>query len=197
MKRLLAQGSVAASCYFRSSVEHPHRKALLQITERCNLHCAHCFVSAGNYGDTMQLETIRETVIPRLKQCRVISVTLTGGEPFAHPDIIEIVRLLRTADIQVSICTNATLISIDQIETLAAVGNVHFNVSLDGFSPESHGKFRGDKDSFFTTIQTIQLLGQRNLLKGLLTTPNSLASIEEYAEICDFAVQNRATYVLL
>jgi len=197
MKRLLAQSGMAASCYFRSSVEPPYRKALLQITERCNLHCAHCFVSAGDYGDTMPLETIREVIIPRLKQCRVISVTLTGGEPFAHPNIIETVRLLRIADIQVSICTNATLISLDQIETLATIGNVSLNVSLDGFSPESHGKFRGDKDSFFKTIQTIQLLGQHNLLKGLLTTPNSLAGVEEYAEICDCAVQNGAAYVLL
>lgn len=197
MKRLLAQGDFASSCYFRSSVEPPFRKALLQITERCNLHCAHCFVSAGNYGDTMPLQVIHDTVIPRLKQCRVISVTLTGGEPFAHTNIIEIVQFLREADIQVSICTNATLISNEQITALCKIGGVFLNVSLDGFSAESHGRFRGDKDSFTTTIQTIELLGKYKLLKGLLVTPNKLASVEEYAQICGFAVENRAKYVLI
>ena len=195
-KRPLAQHGMAMSCYFRTSVCSPYRKALVQITERCNLHCAHCFVSAGNYGDTMHLETIRSVVIPRLKECRVISITLTGGEPFAHPDIIEIVRSLREADLQVSICTNATLISLEQMKVLSEIGGVLLNVSLDGFRPESHGKFRGNKASFFTTVQTIQALGQHKLLKGLLVTPNTLANIEEYVEICNFAVENGATYVL-
>ncbi len=197
MKRHLVREGVAASCYFRSSVDPPYRKALLQITERCNLNCAHCFVSAGHYGRTIQLETIRDTVIPRIKQCQVISVTLTGGEPFTHPNIIEIVRLLRNADIRVGICTNGTLISLGQMESLAKIGNVHLNVSLDGFRPESHGKFRGNKDSFFKTIETIQLLSQHGLLQGFLVTPNNLASVEEYIELCDFAVKNRASYVLM
>jgi MoaA/NifB/PqqE/SkfB family radical SAM enzyme len=87
MRREIISKYKAASCYFRSSVTSPYRKALLQITDRCNLHCAHCFISADNNGDTMPLETIRDVIIPRLKGCRVISVTLTGGEPFLHADI--------------------------------------------------------------------------------------------------------------
>jgi len=140
---------------------------------------------------------IRNVVIPKLKDCRVISVTLTGGEPFVHPEIIEIVRLLRNANIRVGVCTNGTSVSQDQMETLAKIGNIHLNVSLDGFRPESHGKFRGDKTSFVKTIKTIHLLGQYRLLQGLLVTPNRLAEISEYAKICKFAVQNHATYVLM
>jgi len=196
-KREIISKNRVSSCYFRSSVELPYRKALLQITERCNLHCAHCFVSAGDYGDTMPIEVIRNVVIPRLKECRVISVTLTGGEPFVHPDIIEIVCLLRNANIRVGICTNGTFISKDQMETLANVGDVHINISLDGFRPESHGRFRGDKASFAKTVETIRRLKQFRLLQGLLVTPNNLAEIIEYAEICEFAIQNNATYVLM
>src|SRR5260370_18193282 len=97
-KRPLTRNGVAMSCYFRTSVCSPYRKALLQITERCNLYCAHCFVSAGNYGDTMHLKTIRSVVIPKLKQLRVISIKQTGGKPFAHPDIIEILLSFRKPD---------------------------------------------------------------------------------------------------
>ena len=107
-KREIISKNKVSSCYFRSSVELPYRKALLQITERCNLRCAHCFISAGNYGDTMPIGIIRNVVIPKLKDCRVVSVTLTGGEPFIHPDIIEMVRLFKNANIRVGICTNGT-----------------------------------------------------------------------------------------
>lgn len=196
-KREIVNKNRVASCYFRSSVEPPYRKALLQITERCNLHCAHCFVLAGDYGKTIPIGIIKNVVIPRLKDCRVISVTLTGGEPFVHPDIVEIVRVLRDADIRVGICTNGTLVSQDQMEALANIGNVHFNVSIDGFRSESHGKFRGYEASFVKTIETIRYLGQHQLLQGLLVTPNNLAGIAEYVELCEFAIQNGATYVLM
>ena len=51
----ISTGEQAASCYFRTSVEKPHRKALIQIDERCNLHCVHCFVSATTRGASMPL----------------------------------------------------------------------------------------------------------------------------------------------
>jgi radical SAM protein with 4Fe4S-binding SPASM domain len=194
--RSVTSKNLANSCYFRSSVEPPYRKALLQITERCNLYCAHCFLSAGDYGDTLPLESIKDTLIPRLKQCRVTRVTLTGGEPFVHPNIVEIVRVIGEAVSDVGICTNAATISTDQMDTLAEIGGVHINVSLDGFRPESHGKFRGNIESFAKTVETIRQLSQRRLLQGLLVTPNNLARLNEYAELCDFASRNDATYVL-
>lgn len=197
MKRKITTKGMAASCYFRSSTKSPYRKALLQITERCNLYCAHCFVSSGSRGDNMSLQEIYEIVIPKLKQCRVISATLTGGEPFMHKDIIEIVQLLRSANMSVSICTNGTVINKTQIEDLAKIGHVHLNVSLDGFNPESHGKFRGDKNAFAKTVKTICLLGKYHLLQGLLVTPNNFAKAGEYAELCKFAVKNEAAYVLM
>ncbi len=145
----------------------------------------------------MSIGTIRDVVIPRLKDCRVISVTLTGGEPFVCPDIIEIVHLLRNANIRVGICTNGTSISQDQMKALVKIGNVHCNVSLDGFAPESHGKFRGDETSFVKTRETIYRLSQYQLLQGILVTPNNLAEINEYVELCKFAIQNGVTYVLM
>lgn len=197
MRRKVAIEDKVASCYFRSMVKAPYRKALVQITERCNLFCAHCFLSAGDYGDAMTLGDIQELLIPQLKECSVVSVTLTGGEPFVHPEIVRIVQSMRESDIRVGICSNATVITAEHIESLVKISEVHVNVSLDGFSAESHGRFRGNKDSFSTTIETIRQLSQHKLLQGLLVTPNYHAEVEEYAQLCRFAVQNGAKYVLM
>ncbi len=196
MKKPIITVNQVASCYFRTSVQPPYRKALIQITELCNLHCAHCFVSARQCGDAMSLESIRDILVPRLKECRVVSVTLTGGEPFVHPNIIEIVSLCGDAGMKVGICTNATCINEDQMKQLAEL-KAHCNVSLDGFSPESHGRFRGNKASFAVTVATIEALSRHGLLQGLLVTPNNLAKVEEYKKLCEFAVANGATYVLM
>jgi radical SAM protein with 4Fe4S-binding SPASM domain len=196
-RRTIARSEVAGSCYFRTSTAGEDRKALIQITERCNLHCAHCFVSAGREGADMDAARIETELLPRLAEARVSRVTLTGGEPFAHPDLMRIVDACRAQGLAVTICTNATLIEEQTVERLAATGGVRLNVSLDGFSPMSHGKFRGSPKSFEKTTETMRALGQASLLKGVLVTPNRLAAAKEYEELCEFAAACGAEYVLM
>jgi len=195
--RPIAPQGVANSCYFRTTTTGSERKALLQITERCNLHCAHCFVSAGRHGADIPLEVIQRRILPQLAQSRVTRLTLTGGEPFAHPQLLEIACSARGQGMNLTICTNGTLISNDAINSLSELTGVRVNVSLDGFTAESHGKFRGAPASFAVTVDTVRKLGEHGLLKGLLATPNSLAQAREFADLCTFARECGAEYVLM
>ena len=195
--RAIARPGQAASCYFRSTVPDGYRKALVQITERCNLHCAHCFVSATEVGDTMALTDVERHVVPQLARAGVTRITLTGGEPFAHPDPIGVARVFREAGMSVGFCTNATLTSADHVEALVALGGVHVNVSLDGFAEASHGRFRGGRGSFQTAVATVRRLAAAGLLQGLLCTPNNLADVDEYRALCEFAIEQGAAYVLM
>lgn len=196
-RRRIASPGLAESCYFRTSTVAPERKALLQITERCNLHCAHCFVSALQDGLDLTLEQVSGRVLPQLLEAHVSRLTLTGGEPFAHPDLLPIVASARAAAMTVTICTNGSLIDAGTLDQLAALGGVKLNVSLDGFSSATHGKFRGAPQSFEVTRATIMELGARGLLKGVLVTPNRLAPLEEYEQLCRFAHESGAEYVLM
>lgn len=191
--------SYASACFFRSTVHPPKMKVMLQITERCNLRCAHCFAEANSIGNEMSLQSIQETLIPQFVRNQVVKVTLTGGEPLVHPHIKEITASLLDNGIGVSICTNGTLIDPVWVKLLSQHGNVHFNVSLDGMSMESHGKFRGMKTEaeFSTLKKNISLLGEYGLLNGILTTPNKFAAISEYVELCKFANSAGANYVLM
>src|SRR5690242_10701273 len=132
--RRVAGAGIAASCYFRTTTVSGERKALVQVTERCNLHCAHCFVSSVREGTELSLAQMTDVVLPQLREARVSRLTLTGGEPFAHTNLLDIVAAARAHGMTVTICSNATLIDDDAIDALAAVGGVSLNVSLDGFS---------------------------------------------------------------
>jgi radical SAM protein with 4Fe4S-binding SPASM domain len=74
---------------------------------------------------------------------------------------------------------------------------VRLNVSLDGFSAQSHGRFRGAPASFSATTRTMKAIGEHGLLKGVLVTPNSLAKLDEYDELCRYARACGAEYVLM
>jgi len=120
---------------------------------------------------------MERVVLPQLRQARVSRLTLTGGEPFAHPNLLGIIEDARALDMTVTVCTNATLIEPEALDSLAALGGVRLNVSLDGFSSASHGKFRGAPGSFQVTKDTMRAIGDRGLLKGVLVTPNNLAEV--------------------
>ena len=188
-----------AACYFRTIAEYPQKKCLIQITEKCNLCCAHCFVSANSLGKEMEFKKIKEVILPQLIKNNITKVTLTGGEPFVHPKLLDIVQLLLANNIAVSICTNATLISEQFINNFENCKKLHFNVSLDGLSPESHGKFRGNQNPelYNTIINNIELLGKKGLLNGILVTPNIYSSVQEYLKLCEFAKNCHAKYVLM
>lgn len=188
-----------AACYFRTIAEYPKRKCLIQLTEKCNLCCAHCFVSANNAGQEMDLIKIKDMILPQLLKNNITKVTLTGGEPFVFSKLSDVIDLLIKNNIAVSICTNATLITETFLERFNNCDNLHFNVSLDGFSAASHGKFRGNQNPklYSTIINNIKLLGDRGLLNGILVTPNVYSSVQEYIELCEFAKICHAKYVLM
>ena len=187
----------ANACFFRTAAGGDGRKALLQITERCDLHCAHCFVSATHKGSDLSPTVIRDVVIPRLQRCRVIKLTLTGGEPFVHKGILEICDIAVQAGLGVGICTNGTSVTDEHIHHLVQLGNVHVNVSLDGFTRESHGRFRGNPASFEATVRSIRRLAEAGLLQGILSTPNRLTEPEEFKEMARFASDTGAEFLLM
>jgi radical SAM protein with 4Fe4S-binding SPASM domain len=145
----------------------------------------------------MRLDDIVDRVLPRLQRARVERITLTGGEPFVHPAVMEICKAVVGCGLPLGICTNATQTTDDQINELTNLGPVHINVSFDGFRAESHGRFRGNQASFDTTVATTRKFAEAGLLQGLLSTPNALTDVDEFTALCEFAVEVGAEYVLM
>jgi radical SAM protein with 4Fe4S-binding SPASM domain len=144
----------------------------------------------------MALEDLRGA-IPRLKMARVTTVTLTGGEPLVHPELPEFLNLLACEELDITVCTNAVSLTGQLLDQMVELGRITVNVSLDGFRAESHGRFRGAPESFEKTVRNAQRLAEAGILKGILTTPNAFASIDEYGELYDFAHGLGAQYHLL
>lgn len=86
-----------------------------EITERCNLSCSHCYLKGSTATtSTHRAELDFENVCLILDAacevgCR--SVRFTGGEPLIRPDFSELYRHARNLGFDVSVNTNATLMS--------------------------------------------------------------------------------------
>lgn len=99
-----------------------------------------------------------------------------------HPDSVAIINSFIKSEIQVTVCTNGSLISDGFLKKIVDLSKVTFNVSLDAFSQKSFDLFRVNEmqSSFKKIISNIQLLSKLNILKGILVTPNIYVPIGKY-----------------
>ena len=65
-----------------------------EVTNRCNLRCAHCLSDSSPEADTraeLGLEEARR-VVDQLAEARVFQIHFGGGEPFLFPGFMELLR---------------------------------------------------------------------------------------------------------
>lgn len=145
-----------------SATAHPERVTLF-LTERCNLRCAHCFVSKPGAQLVQELTTEQWKEFFTHSAGRISQLLITGGEPTLRKDLSEIV--LAAANIgQVpafSLFTNGQL--PDRLrETVDAVlaqssAQLNFQVSVDG-PAEFHNANRGVAGSLDKVYGSIAML---------------------------------------
>ena len=135
----------------------------LAITGRCNLRCKHC-----NTSDTWELkdqlsfdELIK--VLDQLKEEKVFSLNLFGGEPFIYPKIRKLLDILNRYPMRVTILTNGTLIEEKAVEGMKGMRFLAgVQVSIDGSSASVHDWQRGE-GSFEKALNGVKLLIKEQL----------------------------------
>jgi hypothetical protein len=66
----------------------------LEPTKKCNLYCEGCY-STNEHDSHKTLAQVREDLDVFTANRRMDSVSIAGGDPLTHPDIVEIVRTIR------------------------------------------------------------------------------------------------------
>jgi radical SAM protein with 4Fe4S-binding SPASM domain len=122
------------------------REFWIQVNDFCNLACEHCLVSsAPDRGQGLPAADVR-SAIDQAVALGVERFYLTGGEPLARPDAIELIdHIVRTHARELVLMTNGTILKGDRLRALAALpaDQVRVQISLDGASPAVNDPIRG------------------------------------------------------
>ncbi|MEA2037373.1 MAG: radical SAM protein [Nanoarchaeota archaeon] len=129
------------------------------ITNKCNLRCSHCFLWKGL--DKPEHELSLEEIDKVSKSMgTLLSLSLTGGEPFLREDISEIAELFyRNNNLKhLSIPTNGLLgdkivENVNKILSKCPKLSLNLAISLDGLE-NTHDKIRGLSGCFKKAIET-------------------------------------------
>ena len=114
------------------------------LTNRCNLHCRHCYQDsdATGAGDELTLDE-KLDVVDQLGAARVPMLALSGGEPTISPDLLPVIRRVRSFDMHLTIATNGTMMTGKLAGELAQAGLRYVEISLDSVDRATHDAFRG------------------------------------------------------
>ena len=141
----------------------------------CNLKCTHCFISCSPTNDTHGMipkERVFE-MLEKAKEKGVKEYYFTGGEPFLHPDLFELIEsTLRQGPL--TILTNGILISENKAKRLAEIArnseySLDLRISLDGMTAEENDEIRG-KGTFNKIISSVDRLYKNGITPIITVT---------------------------
>ena len=120
--------------------------ALLEVTSRCNLHCAYCFADGGRPDADPGLEEMKAAVLEIVRQCGSPLLQLSGGEPTLRDNLPELVRFAKEAGCSyVQLNTNGIRLAEDPLyaKELADAGLDIVFLQFDGTSDAIYQTLRG------------------------------------------------------
>jgi len=132
-------------------------KVSLNVTSRCNLHCAHCYLGASSSTTTTLSHARIVALLDEMVRCGVGLLSIKGGEPFVHPEILAILEAATQRRLRVSIVTNGTCIRPRLAQVLGETSVAYLSVSLDAPDSEGNDAIRG-AGSFAQAVAGIRTL---------------------------------------
>lgn len=152
----------------------------VQLTDRCNLRCRHCYL-----GEPAGRELPRESALripAELAEMHGLRLILSGGEPLLYRHFWELNERLPEYDLRAVLLTNGTAITRRTAERL----RVHeVQVSLDGLR-EAHEYLRGP-GTFRRVMRAVEALREAGIAVSLATMVyrGNAGDLEELARLAE------------
>ncbi len=179
--------------------------ATFELTPFCNFSCVMCYVhlkeeDAKKQGSVLSADEWLE-IARQAKAMGTLEITLTGGEPFVHPDFWKIYSELNKMGFLITILSNGSLIDENTIEKFREHGMPYrMKLTVYGASNETYLKTCGSADGFTRVSKAIDLLKEAGVPLSLTSTivkenADDLQEIYSFAREKGLPMQHTITVV--
>ena len=132
------------------------RYLLLNITNKCNLACKHCYL--GNSGSIHIERHLFEKAVSQFEEMGGLKLMVSGGEPLLHPEFWNFMEILPSYELRAVLLSNGTLIDRKVAKKLSRY--VHeVQVSIDGISSHDMLRGKGSYDKAMRGISNLRSAG--------------------------------------
>ncbi len=130
------------------------------LTKRCHLHCAHCYMDSAELAGADESTT--DEALALVDEIADFApgamLILTGGEPLLRPDIYGIISRASDKGLTVFLGTSGTGLDKNTVSRLKKAGTSGVGVSLDSATPAYHDGFRGLPGAWKKTMNAMDNL---------------------------------------
>ena len=159
------------------------KTVIWDVTYACNLSCLHCLTNSGR-KTSKELDTKAALgLIDVFADAKILYLSLTGGEPFARSDILELLVHLADTGMRVDIATNGFHVSPKIIRGLRHLPVFQIQVSIDGIG-EQHDRFRGREGAFEKACEALRRFKDEGLSTSINTTATA-QNIDRLGDLID------------
>ncbi len=117
----------------------------LEPTWKCNIYCQGCYRINDPRGHK-SLEQIK-TELDVFRKFRITDgISIAGGEPLIHPDIVEVVRMVASDGTKPVINTNGVALTEELLMELKQVGAKGFTFHVDSKQQRAHWKDKSEME---------------------------------------------------
>ncbi|KJZ18358.1 pyrroloquinoline quinone biosynthesis protein PqqE [Loktanella sp. S4079] len=122
---------------------------LAELTHRCPLSCPYCSNPVALAQKSKELSTdLWVSVFEQAADLGVLQLHLSGGEPAARRDLVELVIAARKAGLYTNLITSGIGLTEKRLAELDAAGLDHIQLSLQGTNAEVADRIGGYKGGF-------------------------------------------------
>ncbi|HEY0510696.1 MAG TPA: radical SAM protein [Thermoanaerobaculia bacterium] len=148
---------------------------LVELTYRCNLDCFFCYNDVGLGGEPLRREQYFQ-LFAELRDLEVLHLTLSGGEPLAHPDFLLLGARARELGFAVRIKSNGHALRGELARRVRdEVDPFLIETSLHGATAATHDRqtrVPGSFERLLANLAELRALGLRVKLNSTLTAWN-------------------------
>jgi radical SAM protein with 4Fe4S-binding SPASM domain len=166
------------------------------FTHKCNLNCKHCYSNSGAVLEEELSTKEALDVVDQLEDAGVTALAFSGGEPLSRKDFFEVAGHAVKSGLYVSVATNGTLLTRENVKKLKQTGVHYVEVSIDGATAGTHDTFRGVPGAFEKAVTGIRNAVEEDLCACIATTATK-GNLAEFPAIIDLAEEigaERFTY---
>lgn len=160
---------------------------LVELTYRCNLDCFFCYNDLGLRGEPLRTEQYL-SFFEDLRDLQVLNLTLSGGEPLAHPDFLKLGARARELGFVVRIKSNGHALRGEMARRIRdEVDPFLIEVSLHGATAAAHDRqtrVPGSFERLLANLREVLGLGMRVKINSTLTRWNE-GEIEGMLDLAD------------
>jgi len=162
----------------------------INLTKRCNLACAHCYLDADTLkngtGSELSTEEVCRLLNQVAKRSQETMVVLTGGEPLLRKDLEVMVKHGSELGLSMVVGTNGTLLTEKRVQALQEAGLMGAGISVDSLDSAQHDQFRGKPGSWQLTQDGIENC-RRHQLSFQIHFSVSQSNLHELNDIVAFS----------